>query len=64
MLAVFLTIICVFLAGALFIASVEATSGYLGDSSMVPGCLGIMVVVLGLVALIGLVLGQIVIRIN
>lgn len=64
MIATFLTIIVVFFVVTLAIAWTEATDGYLGDSSMVPGCLGIMAAVLGIVAMFGLLLGQIVIRIN
>ena len=54
-----LVVVIVFLAAALMLACVEQTSGYMGDSSMVPGCLGVMVLVLAMIVVIGVCIGHI-----
>ena len=46
MITTFLVTIVLFLTLALTVSCVETESGYLGDSSLVPGCIGCMVAVL------------------
>jgi hypothetical protein len=53
-----LIIVVVFLVGALLLALMEASGGYVGDGSMVPGCLGIMVLVVGVVLAAGFLSGH------
>jgi hypothetical protein len=60
----FLVVIIGFLMLAVFIGLVELQGGCLGDTSMVPGCLGFMVVVLVAMCVIGLVAGTITLRFN
>jgi hypothetical protein len=59
LLTLIIGIIIFFLVGALAFAIIEGSGGYMGDSSMVPGCLGIMVLVLTVIVVIGLATGQI-----
>jgi len=51
-------IVIVFLVIALIVALAEQTGGYVGDSSMVPGCLVVMVIVVGVVLLAGFLSGH------
>ncbi len=59
LLAIIIGVIIFFLVGALALALIEGSSGYMGDSSMVPGCLGIMCLVIAVLLGIGLATGQI-----
>jgi hypothetical protein len=52
------------LIGALIIAYCELSGGYLGDSSMIPGCLGVMCIIIGIVVFIGFLTGQVIIMIK
>lgn len=54
----------VFLCIAVAIGLLEATSGFIGDSSMVPGWLGLMILVLGVIAFIGFLSGQIEVKVH
>jgi hypothetical protein len=60
----FAVVLIVFLAMALLIAGLEIHGGLLGDSSMVPGCLGVMLIVLAAVATFGVVMGHIVVHLG
>lgn len=64
MIATIVTTIIIFLLLALGISLVEQKSGYMGDSSLVPGCLGIMVGILFVVIAFGLCTGLIQISIQ
>lgn len=61
---ILLVLVVVMLAVMLFIAMIEQAGGYLGDSSMVPGCLLISVTVITIVIIAGVVAGRIAIHIH
>jgi hypothetical protein len=54
-----LVVLVVFLAAALGLACLEQAGGYIGDSSLVPGCLGVMVLVIAAIVVVGLCIGRI-----
>jgi len=54
-----LVVVIVFLAAALVIACIEQVGGYVGDSSMVPGCLGIMVLVVAAIVVVCALTGHV-----
>lgn len=53
-----LIVIVIFLLGALILMAAEASGGYIGDSSMVPVCLFVMVLLVGAVLFIGFLAGN------
>ena len=59
MISLIVAVVIIFLALALLIALVEASSGCMGDSSMAPGCLGVGLVVLASIIFLGWCSGQI-----
>lgn len=58
MSTILLTILIVGILGALCIAMAEASGGFIGDYSMVPGCLGITLILLFIVFLLGMLVGD------
>lgn len=58
MMTLIAVIVIVFLAAALIVALAEQTGGYVGDRSMIPGCLIVMVIVVGIVLLAGFLSGH------
>lgn len=53
-----------FLALAFAIGTLELTGGCLGDSSMVPGCLLIGLVIIGLIAGVGFLTGNFILQVK
>ncbi len=58
-LAIIIGVIIFFLVGTLMLALIETSGGYMGDSSMVPGCLVVMCLVIVVLLGIGLATGQV-----
>jgi len=59
MITFLLLVLVIFLIAALTIAGTELHSGYMGDSSMLPGCLIGMIIVLAVIVVCGIFLGKI-----
>jgi hypothetical protein len=59
MLTIIVSILIFFLVLSLVVASLELNGGFVGDSSMVPGILIIMVIILSITVGIGLLTGNI-----
>ena len=59
MLTIILTTLFIFLVLAIFVAMLELSGGFLGDSSMVPGILITMIITLLIIIGIGLLTGNI-----
>lgn len=62
MIIAILIVMVIFLAFALLIAVAEGSGGYIGDSSMVPGILLLMGVVLTIIVVIGFMTGHVVVQ--
>lgn len=59
MLSLIVGVVILFLVVALVIAMIEGAGGYVGDSSMIPGCLLIGILVLLVIMVIGLFTGNV-----
>jgi len=58
-LLVLTLVIAIFLAVALCVATLESSGGFLGDSSLVPAIIGVMLIVVGIIVFIGFLNGNI-----
>jgi len=59
MMSLIVGVVILFLVVALVIAMIEGVGGYVGDSSMVPGCLLVGILVLLVIVVIGLFTGNV-----
>lgn len=59
MLSLIVSVVILFLVVALVIAVIEGAGGYMGDSSMVLGCLLVGILVLLVIVVIGLFTGNV-----